>query len=336
MPMSMPIIQNFSMSGLYEHYGSHGSCPGSKTGFIHRTMYFPHQDNAEIKRIISNHEQFVVLIQQNEYAVSLFQCDIQPILHAENKAYVIVTGMDDMTFPESVVGSFFDTLSPSSHCRRWFAINCRDKLLPDNKITPIPYGIDYWTLASRKSWTNTPMASACAQDRHLSKLCKSTVHFSKRHYASEPPRIYINFQFNLDGNGGAERLSAYQTIPHELMSIQCEPCNRYDTWGAYSQHIFVASPRGNGLDTIRTWEALMMGCIVIVRRLSDTSAAIPTVMEELYAELPVVIIDKWSELTRDFLDRTLSEYTQRTFRYDKLTMEYWIREIEAAFVTDVI
>jgi hypothetical protein len=139
----------------------------------------------------------------------------------------------------------------------------------------------------------------------------------------------------LDGNGGAERLAAYQTIPRELMSIQEEPCNRYDTWGAYSQHIFVASPRGNGLDTIRTWEALIMGCIVIVRRLSDTHAS-TTVMEELYADLPIVIIDKWSDITSDFLDRILSEYAQRTFRYDKLTMEYWIREIEAAFDTDVI
>ena len=336
--MPMPIIQNFSISGFYEHYGSHGSYPGSKTGFIHRAMYFPHQDNAEIKRVISNHERFIVLIQQNEYAVSLFQRDIQPILHAENKPYVIITSMDDMTFPDSVVGTFFHTLSPSSAlCRRWFAINCRDKLLPENKITPIPYGIDYWTLASRKSWTNTPMASACAQDRHLSQLRNSAVHFSKRIGASSSPnlRIYINFQFNLDGNGGAERFAAYQTIPRELMSIQEEPCNRYDTWGAYSQHIFVASPRGNGLDTIRTWEALIMGCIVIVRRLSDTHAS-TTVMEELYADLHIVIIDKWSDITSDFLDRILSEYAQRTFRYNKLTMEYWIREIEAAFDTDVI
>ena len=119
------------------------------------------------------------------------------------------------------------------------------------------------------------------------------------------------------------------------MSIQEAPCNRYDTWGAYSQHVFVASPRGNGLDTIRTWEALMMGWIVIVRRLSDTPAA-TTVMEELYADLPVVIIDQWSDITRDFLDHILSEYSQRTFRYDKLTMKYWIERIESSFDTDVI
>ena len=119
------------------------------------------------------------------------------------------------------------------------------------------------------------------------------------------------------------------------MSIQETPCNRYDTWGAYSQHVFVASPRGNGLDTIRTWEALIMGCIVIVRRLDDTPAA-TTVMEELYADLPVVIIDRWSDITRDLLDRILSEYSSRTFNYDKLTMKYWIDRFDTAFNTDVI
>jgi hypothetical protein len=110
------------------------------------------------------------------------------------------------------------------------------------------------------------------------------------------------------------------------MNIERRRVNRYETWGAYTQNVFVASPRGNGLDTIRTWEALMLGCIVIVRRLPDAP-----VIEELYADLPVVIIDKWSDITRDFLSQILSEYSKRTFNYEKLTMQYWINRIEAAF-----
>ena len=70
----------------------------------------------------------------------------------------------------------------------------------------------------------------------------------------------------------------------------------------------------------------MLGCIVIIRRLPDAP-----VMEELYADLPVVIVEQWSDISRDFLDRILSEYSQRTFRYEKLTMQYWIHRIESAF-----
>lgn len=327
----MTTTTNFSVSGIYEYYSGGGARPGAKTGFIHRTMYFPHQDEAEIARVISQHARFVVVIQQNEYAVSLFQRDIQPQLHAANKPYVIITGMDDFTFPHEVVGSFFIASSSSSSSplfRHWFATNCLDRNLLSNKITPIPYGIDYWTLSARKSWTNTPMSSAHTQDRHLSRLRDSTVHFSRRATATAPPRIYINFQFNMDGNGNSERLLAYNTIPRDVVSIQETPANRYDTWGAYTQHVFVASPRGNGLDTIRTWEALMLGCIVIVRRIQGEEGC---VLEELYHDLPVVIIDRWSDLTRDFLSRILSEYAQRTFRYEKLGTSYWIDRIEAAF-----
>jgi hypothetical protein len=137
----------------------------------------------------------------------------------------------------------------------------------------------------------------------------------------------------MDGNGNSERLLAYNLIPRDLMSIQETPVNRYDTWGAYTQHVFVASPRGNGLDTIRTWEALMLGCIVIVRRIPEEGER-ECVIEELYQDLPVVIIDQWSDITRDFLDRTLSEYAQRTFRYDKLGTSYWIERFEASFNAD--
>jgi hypothetical protein len=344
--MTHTIIQKFSIHGIYEHYscGSPGSHPGAKTGFIHRTMYFPHQDDAEISRIIAAHSRFVVLIQQNEYAVSLFQRNILPLIHNAQKPYVIISCMDDMTFPDEVVGSFFGSVpdqSTTSLFRRWFAINCRARechgLFANIKITPIPYGVDYSTLTRRSSWTNTPMASATTQDRHLSRLSSSVLHFTKRPLTD---CVYINFQFNLDGNGGAERNHAFQTIPRDAMSLQDTPCNRYDTWGAYSQHAFVASPRGNGIDTIRTWEALMLGCIVIVRRIVTPGTPAPAPIEELYADLPVVMIDSWSEVTREFLAKNLSEFAKRSanneFRYEKLTMKYWIEQIESAFDTSDI
>jgi hypothetical protein len=326
----MTIIQNFSMYGIYEHYC--GGSPGTKTGFLHVSMYFPPDGDAEdIARVIQAYSRIVILIQQNKRAVDVFQRDVLPLIHAANKPYVIVSCMDDATFPEEVVTH--ETLS-SPLLRHWFAINCysRPYWIDKKYVTPIPYGIDYWTLTMRSMWTNTPMASAHTQDRHLSRLRESAVHFSKRATAATTtaPRIYINFQFNLDGNGNSERLLAYNTIPRDLVSIQETPMNRYDTWGAYTQHVFVASPRGNGLDTIRTWEALMLGCIVIVRRIPGEGEG-ECALEELYHDLPVVIIDHWSSITKDFLDRILSEYAQRTFRYEKLGTSYWIERIEAAF-----
>ena len=328
-----PAINNFSIYGIYEHYIS--KRPGVNTGLIHRTMYFPHQDAEEVARIVAQYSRFIILIQQNDYAVSCFQRDVQPHIHAANKPYLIISCMDDYTFPETVVGSFFDT-DTSPLFRHWFALNCRDSKIPNTiskdgptKITPIPYGIDYWTLATRIAWANTPIASAYRQDEHLSKMRESIIHFSRRTDPMSPPKIYINFQFNLNGNGSSERLDAFHTIPKDLTSVQESPVNRYETWGAYTQHVFVASPRGNGMDTVRTWEALILGCIVIVRRIPGAPA-----IEELYADLPVVLEDKWSDLSREFLDQIFLEYSRRSFKYEKLTTEYWMRRIDAAFDND--
>ena len=337
----MPVIQNFSMYGIYDHYCC-SSPPGAKTGFLHVSMYFPPDDAEDIARIIQTYSRFVILIQQNRRAVSIFQREIQPLIHAANKPYVIVSCMDDATFPEETLSaaaeaSLMRSSSRSRLLRHWFTINCRARSSSSSlsswegmsvPVSPIPYGVDYWTLTVRSVWAKTPMSSAYTQDRHLSRLRESAVHFSKRGDGA-PPRIYINFQFNMANKGNHtnyERLEALFTLPNNVVSIQETPVNRYDTWGAYTQHVFVASPRGNGLDTIRTWEALMLGCIVIVRKMPGEC-----VLEELYHDLPVVFINWWYEITREFLDRILSEYAQRTFRYEKLGTSYWIERIEAAF-----
>ena len=65
-----------------------------------------------------------------------------------------------------------------------------------------------------------------------------------------------------------------------------------DEMGAFfalvEAHPFVASPPGNGLQSHRTWEALHLGRVPVVQR---TLGA----MDDLYAGLPVLIIDGWAK-----------------------------------------
>jgi hypothetical protein len=49
---------------------------------------------------------------------------------------------------------------------------------------------------------------------------------------------------------------------------------------------FCLAPRGNGIDTHRTWEALYLGTIPVVTR---------SVLTEQHADLPLVVLDDWSE-----------------------------------------
>lgn len=85
-----------------------------------------------------------------------------------------------------------------------------------------------------------------------------------------------------------------------------------------AEHCYVLSPRGHGLDCHRTWEALLMGCIPIVR--SST-------LDPLYENLPVLIINQWEEVTEEFLYQKYSEIINKTYNLEKLYAPYWLNQI---------
>jgi|SRR5579862_8452414 len=85
-----------------------------------------------------------------------------------------------------------------------------------------------------------------------------------------------------------------------------------------SESLFVASPRGNGLDTHRTWESLLMGCYPIVP--SST-------LNPLYEDLPVVIINSWEEVTNEFLRECEQKLKEKTWSRDKLYAPYWFAKV---------
>jgi hypothetical protein len=87
-----------------------------------------------------------------------------------------------------------------------------------------------------------------------------------------------------------------------------------------SESIFVVSPKGHGLDTHRTWEALLMGCIPIVP--SST-------LNPLYEDLPVIVINSWDEVTTEFLTACLDKLKSKTWCRNKLYAHYWFNKIQS-------
>jgi hypothetical protein len=82
--------------------------------------------------------------------------------------------------------------------------------------------------------------------------------------------------------------------------------------------LFVVSPEGRGMDCSRTWEALALGCIPIVKRSPICG---------LFADLPVLIVDDWSEVRRERLEKYVHELTARRFDYSALLLDTWTRKI---------
>jgi hypothetical protein len=82
---------------------------------------------------------------------------------------------------------------------------------------------------------------------------------------------------------------------------------------------FTLSPRGVGIDCFRTWEALLVGTIPIVKS---------SQLNRLYKDLPVVVINEWAEVTQEFLEKKYREITSKKYNIQKLYVEYWRNKIK--------
>jgi len=88
-----------------------------------------------------------------------------------------------------------------------------------------------------------------------------------------------------------------------------------------ARHRFVCCPPGNGVDTHRMWEALYAGTIPVVLRSS---------MTEAFADLPIVQVNDYAEVTVPLLQQKYEELSSREFAWSKLTLPYWAQQFEAA------
>lgn len=86
---------------------------------------------------------------------------------------------------------------------------------------------------------------------------------------------------------------------------------------------FILSPPGAGLDCHRTWEALYLGTIPIV--LSSS-------IDDLFTDLPVIIVPSWDVITQEFLEEKYNEiqsnWVDKKYNVNKLYFEYWKNMIE--------
>jgi hypothetical protein len=79
-------------------------------------------------------------------------------------------------------------------------------------------------------------------------------------------------------------------------------------------HHFNISPRGVSEDSFRIWESLYFGIIPIV---------IKGEIYKNFTDLPILQLDKWTDITEELLNKTLEEFTTREWNYEKLDFNYW-------------
>lgn len=227
-------------------------------------------------------------------------------LHLINYRFILVSGDCDESIPDMVfnTNSDFKNFIESDKVIHWFSQNAVKEHI---KLTKIPIGMDYHT-----------KDDAQEQENLLIK-CKS----SAREFKDRKIKCYSNFHFNkpTDSKFSYDREDAIKKIDKDLIFYEPVKLDRTQSWINQTEYAFVVSPHGNGLDCHRTWEALILGCIPIVK----TSP-----IDSLFDELPVLIVRDWSDLTREKLLATVNSFSMKQFNYEKLYLSYWMNLIRNA------
>ena len=173
---------------------------------------------------------------------------------------------------------------------KWYAQNA---ILDHPKLVPVPIGI------ANKQWPHGNIDNFM----HVLKLGNKKENI-----------VYKNFDI---GTNYSIRTRVNQiTNQNGIFMDRSYPHTEYLQRVAKS--LFVISPPGNGIDCHRIWEALYLGTVPIVER----SSAFRN-----FTDLPILFIDRWEDVTIDFVKAQIPYFYNHKFDLTKITMPYWKSEI---------
>jgi len=158
-----------------------------------------------------------------------------------------------------------------------------------NRIVPIPIGL------SNTFWSRGNLEEIEERDRDIF--------------------VYVNFCVQTNPR---ERQPCFDYFSKMPFTQVAQPKSFQEYLHDLSRSVFTVSPPGNGFDCHRTWEALYMKCYPIV--LSST-------LNPLYENLPIVVVDRWEEVTEEFLKKKLEEFKSRDWDLDKIYIPYWFQKV---------
>lgn len=204
--------------------------------------------------------------------------------------YILVTHNSDLPIP----GLFVSYLKDPKLIA-WFGQNVEGHV--HRKLRALPIGLE-----NRYNHNGDP----------------AQISWARAQFYNAPKAMLLYNNFTL-GTSLAERMRVFDLFKDKPFCVTASRKPYLDYLKDLSEARFVLSPRGNGLDCHRTWEALYMGAIPIVKSSASDS---------MFQNLPVIIVRDWEEVTEEFLQEKLREISQAQFDYEQLQLDYWLRQIK--------
>lgn len=251
---------------------------------------------------------------------------VERILPLLAQPVVLVTGDSDMSPARA-----FRHLLDHPMILHWFCQNA-DLASPHERLSPIPIGLDnpvYTKLEKRAGFLVDQLAGKSRFD----PTCRRNDTGDQRRFnaaaaqslaavGQKPLRILCTFHQNhrlapdisaipdrVDAARALGKLEDAEFVARRLPQDQC--------WRLHQHFAFEASPTGNGLDCFRTWEALALGTVPIVRT---------GPLDRLYREhgFPVAMVGSWEEVDAARLAAWNEELVPRLAEArHRLSNDYW-------------
>ncbi len=204
--------------------------------------------------------------------------------HAPRRSFVLFTANSDHP-----IDGRYERYLRRRKLRAWFAMNVE---LEHPKLHPIPIGL------ANPHW---PHGNTAALKRvQASPAAKTRLFDTSFSLATNPEvRRYCVEQTGLD----VTPPRPFEEYLHQLS-------------GAY----FCISPRGNGIDCHRTWEALYLRTVPVVTR---------SVLTDRHPDLPLIVLDDWAEFRAIEFTKELYERTWGDWSPDSLSLDSYLARILA-------
>jgi len=265
----------------------------SSRGFLNYFVINPFQE--ESLSIYNNNNTYYIPTDAIEIFIKKYLPNIQ------NK-FKIITGNSDLAVDYKIDKIL--TLLNNKYLIKMYSQNL---LIRHKKLMNLPIGID---LHSRFSINRRGPGKILPKP--FENIFIKTIKIKK----IKKNKIYCNFHFRLN----LSRKDCLKKIPKNLCVFQNKKITQAQTWREIKKYKFVACPDGNGVDTHRFWETVLLGSIPIILKTNK--------LISLYKKMPVIIVKDWNIINHNFLKKKYIKLKNKKFNYNILFMKYWINLIE--------
>ena len=247
------------------------------------------------------------------YHLMTFMERVYPELLRQNKrGLILVTGDGITSAPLQALQEAPEKqqqLEQDGVFRVWFAQNID---VPQTAFyRALPLGIDYHTQAAGTDWGTRMLP--LSQENALLRIQRQAKPFSQR-----SRMILMDAHLTSNSNPADRTAMADALLGKPFVHALSGRLPRQEFWQKASEFQFVGSPLGRGLDCHRTWEALALGCVPIIRK---------TTLSPLFDDLPVLQVDSYEDITEEMLDSAAAAAAaafQNQAVIDKLmSLQYW-------------